>query len=191
MKKQLLLIFVISIAAMLLPASSQANMLKNPGFEEGIYVDDKSIPSYWQGERSEEGSWFAWKNSGGAHGGSKFIAVGGKPETEWGYYKQNVSGIMPGQTYVFSASVATEIWPDYPSKPIAYMKVDFKDGNGSVIRTDKLAVLSGENSTWDRKTLTTNPAPSGTTSADFICYGQGTGTVLFDDVSVEARPKAK
>ena len=184
MKKQLALIVIISVAAiLLLPASSQANMLKNPGFEEGQYDNDQSLPSPWQGERSDGSSWFAWKDDGK----NKYIAVGGKSEAEWGYYKQNVSGITPGQSYFFSASVATEVW----GGPTAYLKVEFKDGKGSVIRTDKLAVLSGENGTWSRKNLTTNPAPPEATNADFICYGQGVGTVLFDDISVERQSKGK
>ena len=183
MKKQLALIVMISVAAILLPASSQANMLKNPSFEAGQYDNDQSLPSYWQGTRSDGHSWYAWKNDDK----NKYIAAGGMSETEWGYYKQNISGIMPGQAYIFSASVATEVWGNPPSKPTAYLKVEFKDAKDSVLRTDKLAVLSGENNTWSIKNLTTNPAPPETTNADFICYGQGAGTILFDDISVEKK----
>ncbi len=191
MKKWQLVISVVSVVVMLLPAVAQANLLKNPDFEEGSYVNDQSVPSNWQGARSKGDSWYAWKSCGETHGGSKLIAVGGKTDAEWGYYKQNISDIKPGTAYRFTAWIATEVWPDFPSKPTAYLKVEFKDGKGSVIKTEKIAVLTGENSGWNLKILITEPAPFGATNANFICYGQGMGSVLFDDVSIEAQPKGK
>lgn len=106
--------------------------------------------------------------------------------SEWAYYKQNVSGIKPGQAYVFTAWVATEGWQP-PSSPIAYLRVEFKDSKGTILRTDKLAVLTGENTAWAYKTLITDTAPSGTTNADFVCYAKGKGSVWFDDVTVKSK----
>jgi hypothetical protein len=189
MKKWQGLVFMI-YAVMLLPAVTQANMLKNPGFEEGQYADDQSMPSYWECERSGDESWHCWKNDGQQHSGTKHIAVGGMDKSTWGYYKQNISDIKPGQAYIFTAWVATEGWQP-PSSPAAYLRVEFKDSKGTILRTDKLAVVTGENTTWTYKTLITGVAPPGTTNADFMCYAQGKGTVWIDDVSVEAQSKGK
>lgn len=187
MKKWQLLIFVV---AMLLPAIAQANLLKNPDFEEGKYADDQSVPGNWESERSGGTSWYSWKNDANKHSGSKYVAAGGMSGNEWAYYKQNVPDIKPGKTYVFTAWVATEEW-NPPSSPVAYLRVEFKDDKGAVLRTDKLAVLTEQNGTWNLKTLITETAPGGATNADFICYAQGKGTVLFDDMRVEEQPKSK
>ncbi len=190
MKKWQLLILVISITAIVLPGIAQANLLKNPGFEEGQYADDQSVPSYWENERSGGASWHSRKSDGQQHSGTKHIAVGGMTSNDWAYYKQNISDIKPGQAYVFTAWVATEAWQP-PASPVAYLRVEFKDNKGAILRTDKLAVLTDQNTAWALKTLITDTAPSGATNADFMCYAQGKGTVLFDDVSVEAQPKGK
>lgn len=190
MKRWQLLMLAIFIVAILLPAVVQANLLKNPGFEEGRYTDDQSLPTYWESERSGGESWHSWKNDGEQHSGSKYIAVGGMDSSAWGYYKQNVSGITPGQVYVVSAWVVAEPW-EPPSSPTAYLRVEFKDSRGTILRTDKLAVLTDQNTTWTRKTMITRPAPLGATNADVMYYGRGRGTAKFDEVSVELQSKGK
>lgn len=185
MKKWQLLFSVVSVVVLLVPAIAQANLLKNPSFEKGNYVDDQSVPDNWECERSGGGaSWHSWKNDGEQYSGTKYIAIGGMSGSEWAYYKQNVSDITPGQAYVFTAWVVTEGWQP-PSSPTIYLRVDFKDSKGTILRSDKLMVLSGENTAWILKTLTTDRAPSGTTNADFMCYAQGKGSVWVDDVTVK------
>ncbi len=184
MRKWQLFFSVVSVAVLLVPALAQANMLKNPSFEDGGYTDDQSLPSYWECERSGGQSWHCWKSDGQQRSGTKYIAIGGMSGSEWAYYKQNVSGIKPGEAYVFTAWVVTEGWRP-PSSPTAYLRVEFKDSKGTILRTDKLAVLTGEDTSWTQKTLITDTAPFGTTNADFMCYAQGKGSVWVDDVSVK------
>lgn len=190
MRKWQLLFSVVSVVVLLVPAIVQANLLKNPDFEGGNYADDQSMPSYWECERSGGASWHAWKSDKQRHSGTRHIVVGGMNSNEWAYYKQNVPDIKPGMAYVFTAWVATEAWQP-PASPVAYLRVEFKDNKGVILRTDKLAVLTDQNTAWALKTLITDTAPSGATNADFMCYAQGKGTVLFDNVSVEAQPKGK
>ena len=181
-------LFLLVFAALLLalPAVSSASLLSNRGFEEGTWTSESSIPDDWW--KWTSGGWGSWKNNAGqAHSGSKFVCVGGNNSSQYAIFGQDVFDMRAGAIYQFDAWVKTENWGSQTAK----LRVEFKNSDNYVIVTDELMLFTGQKSTWEQYTFTTDIAPVGTVQANFVCYGHGQGSVWFDDTYAVPAPVAE
>jgi len=177
--------------------STNANVLINAGFEDGTGSDpwnEGLNPDLWN-EITWGASWAAWKSDSAqstflAHGDDKLFAIGGWADPvvdPWsdgaGVYQDSPVGLIEvNDVLVVSVWARTEIW----GTPISSLKVEFKDVNDVVIRADESIIINGEQKlTYEKFTVVTDPAPAGTSYAEFIVLGGAPGTILIDDVSLD------
>jgi hypothetical protein len=177
-------------------STTSSNVLINPGFEDGTGADpwnEGLDPDLWN-ETTWGASWAAWKSDSAqstflAHGGDKLFAIGGwvDPVVDpWsdgaGVYQDTPVGLIEvNDVLVVSVWARTEVW----GTPISSLKVEFKDVNDVLIRADESVIINGEQKlTYEKFTVVTNPAPAGTSYAEFIVLAGAPGTILIDDVSL-------
>ena len=163
------------------------NLLANPGFEDSA----GSAPIVWSrwDWPGWPDSWTDYKNDSLSLDGY-YVNGGGQKGGAGGWY-QDVSS-SPGDVYILSADARTEDW----GSPNGQLKVSFYDPNydpgaGIFLREDIMPLFGGTiDTSWSRYTLTTDPAPAGTTNARLEVIGRSTGTILFDNVfaSLEGAP---
>jgi len=178
----IILIFCIS-------ALAAPELLLNPSFEEGSI---KTPWEEWHGLNTwynwTNGGWAAWKLAGfggapAAHSGTKFVVAGGGGGSEYGVWGQTIY-VEPGKSYNFSVWARTEGWG---SAPNASMVVEFKNASDTTIATDTHTIFNGSHpspNVWGLHSFTTITAPAGTVWANFLLWGDSTGSPLFDDASV-------
>lgn len=188
--KRIMILVIAAFMVMTLPSFAHANLLSNVGVEDGTYSEDGQPTSWWEGAGGATWYGASWKNnSSEAHGGSKYLNTYFDTSC-YAYWGQNVSGISAGTAYTFSAYLKSEAW----GNPSAFLKVEFKDADGITLGTagGSTAVLTGQNTTWTKYTTTTSAAPSGTTNANFVFYGEGigdSGAVWMDDAEADVIPE--
>jgi hypothetical protein len=175
---------------------TSTNVLVNPGFEDGMTSDpwnEGLTPELWN-KFTWGNAWAAWKSDSAqstflSHGGDKLFAVGGWVDAgdPWGsgaaiYQDTPVGVIEVNDIIVASAWARTEVW----GTPISALKVEFKDVNGVIIRADESIIINGQQKlTYEKFTVVTDPAPAGTSYAEFLVLGGSPGTILVDDVSLD------
>jgi hypothetical protein len=174
------------------------NLLVNPGFEDGSNVDPWSEgidPPPWFRWTWGEG-WVSWKSDLGqgndpplAHGGDKFIGISAwtDPPELWvaGAGLSQDLPANPGDILTASVWARTEIW----GVPFGNLKVEFKDMvGGTILRYDESFIINEVEPDYTQYSMTTRPAPEGTTIAEFIIMATNQGTVLFDDAILEFGP---
>lgn len=172
-----------------MPVLSAANLLLNPSFEDGTWVNESSIPDYWWKGGGGLAGVTLWKNDGG-HTGSKYAAMEFSSSYGGRWWGQSVTGITAGTVYELS------VWAKATGNMTqgnCNLLVDFRDASKALLRTDSRTIISGAPvADWTYYTLTTNSAPANTVSADFrLLFGVGstTGcTASFDDASAIALP---
>ena len=176
------------------------NLLVNSGFEEGFNVDpwaEGMNPTAWIKWTWGDG-WIAWRSDSGqgndpplAYSGDKFMAIGAwtDPPELWvaGAGMGQDIPANPGDILTASVWARTELW----GVPFGGLKVEFKDAvGGTVLQFDESFNINSIESTYTKYSMTSRPAPEGTTIAEFIIQATRQGTVLFDNASVEFGPPA-
>ena len=174
------------------------NLLVNPGFEDGSNIepwDESMDPAAWF-KWTWGGGWAAWRSDSAqendpplAYSGDKFMGIGAwtDPPELWvagAGMGQDVPA-SPGDILTATVWARTELW----GAPFGGLKVEFKDAvGGTVLQFDESFNISGTESTYTLYSMTTRPAPEGTTIAEFIIQATNQGTVLFDNASLEFGP---
>ncbi|UCC21779.1 MAG: hypothetical protein JSW23_08170, partial [Planctomycetota bacterium] len=177
--------------------STSTNVLVNVGFEDGMTAEpwnEGLMPDLWN-KFTWGNAWAAWKSDSAqstflAHGDDKLFAVGGwvnEGEDPWasgaGIYQDTPVGVVEvNDIIVASAWARTEVW----GSPLSSLKVEFKDVNGVIIHADESIIINGQQKlNYEKFTVVTDPAPAGTSYAEFLVLGGSPGTILVDDVSLD------
>lgn len=187
--KRIMILTVAALMVMTLPSFAHANLLSNAGLEDGTWADDQSIPdNWWTGNGGGEWSGRAWSNNASqAHSGSKYLRAWGSVGGGYAYWGQSVSGITEGAVYDLSAYLKNEWGAASP-----YLKVEFKDASDAILRVDGGSTALTITGDWAQYTTTTDAAPSGTASANFVFYVQGVsdgGSIWIDDFDADVIPE--
>lgn len=190
MKK--LLIFVIALVCIFIySADVQAELLKNPGFEDGDNPayhggswDETYMP--WDWWKYGEGGWASWKSVWGgsdytARTGDKLYAVGAWNSGNYYNAGQSVP-VNPGEVITFSVWAMTEDW----GNPVGGLMIEWKDETDFTIGTEMLYDITGGvvSSVWTKYSLGPVTVPSGCVNTNVQIFGEAQGTMLFDDASV-------
>jgi hypothetical protein len=179
MKTKLLLMLVI---VGLVAGLTQANMLKNPSFEEGVF-EANTAPEEWTLTEDEGTSQFTWfDDAAGAHWGSRYIKV--NTWTGWlgtsGFVWQTVD-VTADQQYAFS------VWAKCPfigEISEAWAWCDWLDYAGAIVSGGWLPRVSDVGSNWTHVEFGTVTAPTSAKLAVYYLAGVPENVlmgILFDD----------
>jgi len=191
MKSKLLLML---LAVALMAGVSQANILKNPGFEEGSFQTEFS-PDNWENWYTTYGQVHTWINSApGAHSGSKYIKmynwlIRATSYVTSAYLGQEVLGIKEGKDYTFSVWAKNGV---EGKVNLAEIYIDWMDAAGvgdpnwEEIGSDFVDIVVTD-ANWVEIDFGAITAPKGATAAWVWLatpIGNGTKPIFYDDVSM-------
>lgn len=193
--KRIMILTVAVLMVLALPSFAHAaNLLSNAGVEDGTWVNQNSIPDSWSAGSGNTDGWCGtgWFNDGTkAHNGTKYVSAWGGSGTTgsgYAYWFENVS-VTAGTAYDFSAYLKNNWGAASP-----YLKVEFKNAGGDMLRTDGGATALTITNAWAQYTTRTDAAPANTTNANFVFYVQGGGAgtggdILMDDANADVIPE--
>ena len=183
MKK--LTMFVVVCLGIVLCGTAQANLLLNPGFEE-------PSPANWFSWG--EGGWDSWETNPGtcggtSHTGEHYVRVGEWGDEEYRFWAQAYTGMTAGEVYTFSTWAKADPEAGF-GNVIGSFKVEYKDANWQVLRTDEHIMMEGEGyDTWEQYSFTTGPVPDDTVEIVFALQSTGHCIMNFDDAEVTLVPE--
>jgi hypothetical protein len=168
---------------------AQANLLDNPGFEDGAFGANVS-PDYWEHFYISYSAQHVWVNDTGAHEGGKYMKMFNwipYGSTSSAYLGQEVPGVLEEHNYSFS------VWAkngDAGQTNQAGMEVEWfstssvlTSGAAGYIGMDSAAVaVTGD--VWTRIHFGTYTAPEGTIAAKFWLVApiaNGVNPIYYDD----------
>ena len=190
MKTKLLLILV---AIALMAGVGQANMLKNPSFEEGTF-SEKNIPDSWSISWSSWTSAWTWLSDGGAHSGARHIKLQVYYTGSTAWRGQEVTGVIGNTDYAFSVSAKN---PTTDGDAETWGYIDWLNSTGGRVLGEWMYEDHGISDDWDNIDLWAwrdgewKPfftAPSGAVAAVFYLIGyeenmiNGINGIYYDDV---------
>ncbi|HBG28523.1 MAG: hypothetical protein A2Y10_07240 [Planctomycetes bacterium GWF2_41_51] len=159
--------------------SLSANLLLNPGFEQGSW-NESALPDNWW--KWSDGGWAAWKNDASAVGasGANYVNTGAWDSGDFVRWGQNVN-VAAGNFYRFSVDAKTEDW-DYPNGALL---IEWKNSsNARIGNIQRLELFNGViNTVWSRYSFT-KQAPVGAVTAAFMLEGASRGTIMYDNAAV-------
>lgn len=176
-KRSLCVLIVILCLLPLLAVNADTqneNLIKNPGFE----VISGDWPENWNRccRPDDPHSAIETKVVRSGKTAVKIMAE----ESVLPYTFQNAAGVMPGATYEVSAWANVHLTNNGNG---AFFKVECH-GRGSSLRDFSSDACVSDTNGEFKKLSFTFTAPEGTTSANILCRFNGTGYVIFDDVSL-------
>jgi len=170
--------WIVVVITILSLQQAGANLLVNGSFEN---VTAGQPDGWWKIENDNSGAWL-WENNSNARSGTNLVAIGFWSTGGNAYWGQTVTAVSQGQEFDFSVYTKTE--PGFDGT--IYLKTEFKDDLGNFLWTNQSAGVSGENTTFTQLLIHTDPAPAGTTQANFLIYVEGTvNSAMFDDANVD------
>jgi len=182
--KNFYLATIVLIAAMLLtlPATAQANLLNNPGFEANSGAG--TVPDWWS---KEAGSWAGvegWAAHTDSWGYATYPMSWGSPGTN--YLLQDVSGIVGGASYNYS------IWTlrdGGDSTGTYYMKVGWYD-NTNALLSEVSQNITLDPATWGQQNFSGLVAPGSAVQAK-VGFGTVTASLAgkWDDADFSPIPE--
>ena len=179
------LIFVIALIICLCFYSGRVNaeLLSNPGFENGTWTGEGDMP--WDWWKYGSGGWASWKSvTGGsayaAHTGDKLYGVGAWSSGDYYYCGQTVP-VNAGETFTFTIWAMTENW----GTPVGGLMIEWKDVDDITIGTEMQYDITGGSvsSVWTKYSISGVTAPAGAVNANVQVFGEAQGTMLYDDAS--------
>ncbi|MDD5644871.1 MAG: PEP-CTERM sorting domain-containing protein [bacterium] len=185
MKKVLFSVF--TAVMFILPASVQANMLSNSGFETWVEYEGKNVPDNWWHMFSDPdvaGTQSSNAKSGVSSGQATITGPG------WGGWGQWVSeSVTAGQTFYAYQPVNI---PTALNNAAAVLELKFQNDSGGTVGSALTASLSSATSGWEALSLS-GVAPSGATKLSYTVLLKDTGsnpagTVYFDDAYADIQP---
>lgn len=120
-RSRIAMLFLLPLATLLVGFSATAqNLLNNPGFESPLTSNDWTVvyvncgpPDFFPADRS------SYKANSGAYGGQLSASHDGKSHA---YFKQTVSGLLPGTNYVVSGWLAWALNANQTDKYSVYLE---------------------------------------------------------------------
>jgi|GEM_PF-954805 len=179
--KLLLMLLVIGLVA----GAAHAEMLANPGFEEGTFIGGPgNYPDGWSFYYSGTSSAYSWLSGEGAHSGTKYMRLNPwYPSPSWdAYVYQTVPGVIAGQDYAFSAWTKNEVPSD--TNP-GWFYLEWRDTGNAVVSTIEVDI-AGTHSEWTQLDFGVHTAPAGAVAAQFrlVIYGYDPSGWFIDDLSM-------
>jgi hypothetical protein len=179
------IIFVIAIIAVCVYCSGvKAELLKNPGFENGTWTGEGDMP--WDWWKYGKGGWASWKsvaNGSGylAHSGDKLYGVGAWTPGDYYYCGQSVP-VNAGEIITFTIWGMTENW----GTPVGGLMIEWKDSEDVTLGTELNYDITGGSisSVWTKYSISGVTVPAGAVTANVQIFGESQGSMLFDDASV-------
>ena len=184
---------VLMLAAMALVAGiAQAELLTNPGFEDGAY-GVKLIPDGWSiYSPTYSSGWDWWLSGGGAHGGSKYMSMHAAPSAS--YTTATIGQVLPaapGDEFTFS------VWAKSPSQSVNATPYGYITWGNATTSWLSYGSLIPDNSsvgnTWTLVSFDAVTAPAGAEWGYFQVMGTlandaAAGGILYDDASLIPEP---
>ena len=157
----LMMLMVVGLTA----GAAQANMLANPGFEEGNFTGAlDNFPPGWSFVSPSYTSAYTWLSGADAHSGTKYMRIQpwyASPSYNPSMY-QSVTGVIEGKDYEFSAWAKNEVEDD-TNQGTFYL--DWSSAGGFISSNGvSFDVTSTE---WTRLDFGTFTAPGGAIAATF------------------------
>lgn len=156
--------------------SLQSNLVQNPGFET-VNPTAQFQPSNWASVINSGTAVFPYNSPTDLPGRTGKGAAIVASETSNAYWVQTVPGISPGTSYTLTAFTKTTSIIGVG----AYIEIDWFAGTtylSNVTSTTKTGTLD-----WTSLSVT-GVAPAGATSANIALILNGSGTVIYDDISL-------
>ncbi|MBN2190302.1 MAG: PEP-CTERM sorting domain-containing protein [Candidatus Aureabacteria bacterium] len=178
---------VLAVAMFILPASAQANMLDNPGFESWVDYQGANVPDNWWHMFSDVD--VAGTQSSNAKSGSSSgqITITG---SGWGGWGQWVSeSVTAGQTFYAYQPINI---PTALNNAEAVLELKFQDSGGATVGSALLANRTTATNGWEALSLS-GVAPTGAAKLSYTVLVRDTasgasGTVYFDDSYADTQP---
>ena len=181
--KMKLLLMLLAIA--LVAGTAQANMLVNPGFEDGAFAD-KNIPDGWYlSYTSYTSAWTWFDDADGAHWGSKYIRMNIYSYGSTAWLEQTVD-VTEDQEYAFSvwAKSVTESMPVEVWAWVDWTEPNtLSEGGYDIISGDWVGYSGLVGNDWEHADFGTLTAPEAATQAIYWLAGvpENLLGILFDD----------
>lgn len=197
MKNLIITALVLGIALVGLQTSASANLLTDPGFENGgsaIVIRDGG---HWTWSGGSNGD--AFYSSDVARSGSKsakVVAWGGNG-TNYAYYVKDFTGINFSVPYNFSGYFLRNSAQDLKAGSTAKLEIDWRNASDAILRSDVSSAFDNSYTvdTWNLLSLTTAAPPAGSAKASVIlllnantAYTPNT-TVYTDDMNFDVIPE--
>lgn len=166
--------------------NTSANLLLNPGFEQGTNSpwNEQALPDNWY--KSANGGWAAWKNTASSVGatGNNFVNTGAWDSGQYVRWCQNVT-VNAGSQYTLSVDARTEDWGTPACKPFGALLIQWKNSSGTQIgNIQRLELFNGTiRTSWSRYSFTAQ-TPVGAATAVFMLEGASCGTIMYDNAAV-------
>jgi len=169
----------------LVAGAAQAEMLANPGFEEGTFTGGPGdYPPGWSFYYSGTSSAYSWLSGEGAHSGTKYMRLNPwYPSPSYdAYVYQTVPDVIAGQDYAFSAWTKNEVPSD--TNP-GWFYLEWRDTGNAVVSTIEVDI-AGTHSEWTQLDFGVHTAPAGAVAAQFrlVIYGYDPSGWFIDDLSM-------
>ncbi len=187
MKMKFVMLMLVALLA-LLSGIAQANMLANPGFEEGTFTGAlDNFPPDWSLVSPGYTSAYTWLSDAGAHSGDKYLRLQPwyvSPSYNPGVH-QSVTGVIAGGDYEFSVWTKNGVEDD---TNVQTYNIEWHDAGGVISsHVVDIDVISTE---WTLLDFGTFTAPEGAIAASFSITldGYNPSATYIDDASMVPEP---
>ena len=180
MKKIIVLILLLAVFG-----TVRANLVNNPGFEDGTWTAETDQPDGWWTYAYSP----LWKNGAGtAHSGTKSMELAGFYGWWWNgsssaWYTSTAEvgteiAATPGQNYAFS------VWARGDGGADLTFQARFRDGSGVWLEDPVGEITVTTTGDWVQYDLGSYLAPAGTVDLQLVLMSTGgpNGSVFVDDV---------
>ena len=182
MMKTKLLLMLLAIA--LVAGAARANMLLNPGFEEGIFGGNNLTPDDWTHYWTSYDATHVWHDDAdGAHSGDRYMQVKMWGSGSEAWLMQTVD-VTEGQEYAFG------VWAKNPAEDQqkeAYAYYEWMEPNEAIISEGWLDPWKPSGDEWGPVDFGSITAPPDASQLRFSLYGalaNGLDGILFDDAAI-------
>lgn len=185
--KKLMIFIVVVCMGIVLCGTAHANLLLNPGFEDG-----ETSPDHWWSWG--EGGWDSWETNPGtaggtSHTGDHYVRVGEWGEAEYRFWGQSYTGMSEGDVYDFSVWAKADPEAGF-GDVVGVLRVEYKNSEWQVVRVDELEIMRGTGyDTWAQYTFRTGAVPTDIIEVAFELKSEGHCIMNFDDAEVTLVPE--
>lgn len=198
MKNIVLATLVLGIALVGLQTQASANLLTDPGFENGTAgnaIKTNLTDWTWSGGANGEAFYTTEVVRSGSQ--SAKTAMWGGLATDYAYFVKDFTGIDFTQPYLFNGYFLWNSGDPLRAGSTAKLKIDWKNSLGTILRTDQSVAFNNTYAadTWHPLSLTTATPPSGAAKASAVVLLSTTSTytpnssVYTDDMNFDVVPE--
>jgi hypothetical protein len=198
MKNLVLVLLVLGIALAGLQAQASANLITDPGLENGgtaIAIKENVTDWTWSGGANGDSFYSPDVAKSGAK--SAKVTIWGGSNTDYAYFVKDLTGIDFTKPYQFSANFLRNSADDLKAGSSGTLQLKWQNSSGAILRQDNSVVFDasyGAN-VWNLISLTSTAAPAGTTKLSAVVALTTTSTYspnstfFVDDMDLQAVPE--